>query len=253
MQKQTTILAWVTSALVLLITLISFVISYNALRDLNQQYGISGQLAGFDLSYLWPLLIDFSLLVFSLCVVTAHLYSESTWRQWSLVAGYTIATIAVNTVHVWPELLPVTAIKVAIAVIPPVSLFFSFETLMGQLKASIKRQNQQQVATGYTAALQQAQAGFVELMQQVEDIKAQHIMATQAKDSQLAELQQRLEVALDPVTSRRNSILSLIQTHRAEFGTEPTQGYLAEQTGYSIATIRTDLKALNGAAQGVKL
>jgi hypothetical protein len=35
-------------------------------------------------------------------------------------------------------------------------------------------------------------------------------------------------------------------TYRAEFGEEPTQGYLAEQTGVSVQTIRGDIKALNG-------
>jgi len=235
-QKQTTVLAWVTSALVLAITAISFVISYNALRDMNQRYGISGQLWGLDLSYLWPLLIDFSLLVFSLCVVTAHLYGDSTRRQWSLVAIYTMTTIAVNTLHVWPELVPIMAIKITIACIPPVSLFFSFETLMGQLKASIKRQQQQATIAGYDTALQIAQRGFNDLMAQVETIKAEYQADIAKRDNQLAELNTRLEIALDPVGTRRKAIV-----HTLQIDPMTTYKVLADEHKVSTQTIQNDL------------
>lgn len=242
----TKLIAWLTSILVLIITLISFALSYNALRDLNQQYGVSGHLLGVDLSYLWPLLLDFSLLVFSLCVVTAHLYGESVWKQWSLTIGYTLATIAMNTVHVWPDALPPLVIRIAIACIPPVSLVFSFETLMGQLKSSVHRAQQQATITGYDTALSQAQQAFNQLLQQVAERERQYIADIAAAESRYQETQQALEAARDPVSARRSMLLSLIENHRAEFGAEPTQAYLAEQTGVSVQTIRGDIKALNG-------
>lgn len=242
----TKLIAWLTSILVFVITIISFALSYNALRDLNQQYGVSGHLLGIDLSYLWPLLLDFSLLVFSLCVVTAHLYGESVWKQWSLTILYTLATIAMNTVHVWPDALPPLVIKIAIACIPPVSLVFSFETLMGQLRGSVKRSQQQATITGYDNALQQAQQAFADLLQRVSEREAQYIADIAAGESRLLAVQQELDEARNPVGTRRNKLLSLITNYRTEFGSEPTQAYLAEQTGVSLQTIRADIKALNG-------
>lgn len=239
-------IAWLTSILVFMVALGSFMISYNALRDINQQYGVSGHLFDLDLSYIWPLLIDFSLIVFSLCVVTAQLYNESTWRQWVLVGIYTLATIGVNTLHVWPDLLPVMAIKIIIACIPPVSLFFSFETLMSQLKSSVNRTQQQATITGYDTALRQAQNGFADLMQQMDSVRAGLIATIAEKDSQLSELQQQVSAANDPVTHRRDKVLALINKYRTEYGKAPTQAYLAEQAGVSVQTIRGDMAALNG-------
>jgi hypothetical protein len=80
------------------------------------------------------LLIDASLIVFSLAVVNAHLHTESTARQWALVALYTVATIAFNILHA-----PPTPLARVVAVIAPLSLFFSFETLMRMLKNSVTR------------------------------------------------------------------------------------------------------------------
>lgn len=232
-------IAWLTSILVFLVALGSFVLSYNALYDVAIQNGIAPKLA-----FIWPLLVDFSLVVFSLAVVTAHLYSESTRKQWLLVAIYTIATVLFNCLHA-----PDNLLARVIATVPPVSLFFSFELLMQQLKNSIDRKQEQAIVAGYDTALQQAQNGFADLMRQIEAVKAEHIAAIADKNNQLAEMQQQLDVARDPVAHRRNNVLSLIQQYRAENGKEPTQVYLAEQTGVSVQTIRADVMALNGRAK----
>jgi Trp operon repressor len=133
----TKLIAWLTVSLVLLIALISFALSYHALQAIAQDYGLSGWL-----SYLWPLLIDLALVVFSLCVVKAHLHNESTWREWSLVIGCTLATIIYNYLHA-----PANLIAQSVAVVPPVMLFFSFELLAMQLKNSIQRTHKVQQLT----------------------------------------------------------------------------------------------------------
>jgi len=125
----TKFIAWLTSSLVLLVALMAFTLSYHALQSIASANGIPVML-----SYVWPLLIDFSLVVFSLCVVTAHLHSESTWRQWSLVGLATILTCTYNYLHA-----PANLIAQSIAIVPPVMLFFSFELLAMQLKNSIQR------------------------------------------------------------------------------------------------------------------
>lgn len=232
-------IAWLTSILVFLVALGSFILSYNALYDVAIQNGIAPKLA-----FIWPLLVDFSLVVFSLAVVTAHLYSESTRKQWLLVAIYTIATVLFNCLHA-----PDNLLARVIATVPPVSLFFSFELLMQQLKNSMDRKQAQAIVTGYDTALQQAQNGFADLMQQVASVKAEHVAAIADKDNQLSELQQQLDIARNPVTHRRELVLSLINSYRAENGKEPTQAYLAAHAGVSVQTIRADVTALNGRAK----
>ena len=143
-------IAPVTSILVLIVALMSFALSYHALQGVALSNGLTGAL-----SYTWPLLIDFSLIVFSLCIVSAHVHSESTWRQWSLVGLCTISTIFYNTLYAWPELLPALPQRILVTGVPPIMLFFSFELLMSNFKNSIKRQSVTQVLTDKVEQLTQ--------------------------------------------------------------------------------------------------
>lgn len=127
--KTTKAISILTAGLVFCLALGSFALSYSNLMLLAGESGIRGWLA-----YIWPLLIDASLIVFSLSVVNAYLHGEGTWRQWSLVGLYTVATIGFNILHA-PDNLQAQIV----AAIAPISLFFSFELLMSQLKASVKR------------------------------------------------------------------------------------------------------------------
>lgn len=140
-------IAYLTSILFALVAIGSFALSYNALRAIAIANGIPDNWLG----DIWPLLVDFSLIVFSLAVVTAHLYSESTRKQWVLVTIYTIATITFNMLHA-----PDTLLARFIAAIPPVSLFFSFELLMEQLKGSVIRSHKVEQLTQQVTTLQDA-------------------------------------------------------------------------------------------------
>lgn len=163
-------IALLTSILVLIVAAMSFALSYHALQGMALTYGLPT-----SLSYIWPLLIDFALVVFSLCVVTAHLYSESTWRQWALVGLATGLTCSYNYLHA-----PDNLIAQSIAVVPPVMLFFSFELLMMQLKNSIKRQGLQSSATElgvlveeYNTELTSLRAKLTQVSQQLNDVQKQ--------------------------------------------------------------------------------
>lgn len=229
-------LAKVTSALVLAVATISFILSYHALQGVASANGLGGWL-----SYIWPLLVDFSLVVFSLCVVSAHLYSESTWKQWVLVSISTGLTVFYNALYAYPDMLPPLTQKLLIIGLPPIMLFFSFELLMSQLKNGIKRGEQQAIIAGYDTALLLAQNGFTELMQQVEAVKAEYQTALNERDTQLLELTKSLEIAQNPVAYRRQMVLE-----DRNSGKPSTLNALAEKYNVTVQTIQNDVKALNG-------
>jgi len=118
-----------TAGLVAALGLGSLALSYNALRGLAADNGLAGWQ-----SYLWPILIDVALIVFSLAVVRNSLRAERVWWPWALVGVYTLGTIAFNLLHAQAQLG-----AILVAVVAPVSLFLSFETLMGMLKSDIRR------------------------------------------------------------------------------------------------------------------
>lgn len=125
------VISFVTGLLILLIAIGSFALSYNNLHQTALSYGVDSGLA-----IIWPLLIDFALIVFSLAVVRASLYSERTWWPWLLVALYTVGTLSFNILHA-----PDNLTAQVVAVVAPLSLFLSFETLMAMLKNGVKRSN----------------------------------------------------------------------------------------------------------------
>jgi hypothetical protein len=130
----TTKISKLTSWLVGILAGIAFILSYNALQGIALAAGLS-----WWLSLLWPLLVDFALVVFSLSVVRASLLNERPWWPWCLVAVSTIATIVFNLVHVSPGV-DLQLIRWSVAVMPPVALFLSFESLMGMVKSGVRRQ-----------------------------------------------------------------------------------------------------------------
>jgi len=118
-----------SAALVALLAAGAFLLSYNALRAVAARNGLPGWQ-----SFLWPLLIDFALIVFSLAVVRNALLGERTRWPWFLVALYTAATVGFNILHA-----PSNLTARVVAVVAPVSLFLSFETLMAQLRSEVCR------------------------------------------------------------------------------------------------------------------
>ena len=137
MNKQLKIIQWATALLVAIVATIAFVLSYNALWDT----ALSSPVIPDDLAWLWPLILDLSLVTFSLLVVNAKLQNESTRWGWTLVGVYTMATVIFNIVHASPELVQEyqTIVNWTIAVMAPIGLFFAFESLMGQLGRTVKR------------------------------------------------------------------------------------------------------------------
>jgi Trp operon repressor len=144
----TKLIAWLTALLVFLVALGSFILSYNALYQVALSNGI-------QLAYIWPLLVDFPLVVFSLCAIVAYLHSESTWQLWSMVAGYVIATMLFNIIHAYPQLLLPLTTRIIVTCVPPLSLLLSFEVLMMQLKNSVTRNHKVQNLTQQVTTLQE--------------------------------------------------------------------------------------------------
>lgn len=210
--------------LVILVAAGSFVLSYSALSDLASKNGFLDWRA-----YVLPLVIDVGMLAFGLAVVHAHLHGTSPLRRRGLNLAYIIATVTFNIVHA-----PNNLLAQALAALPPVTLFFTFEVLMAMIEHNIKRRQTKATLDSYQTALAEAQEGFVINLKRINDELV-------GRDNQLSELQRRLEIALDPVKARREDILIRMQSDNP-----PTQKELAEIWGVTTQTIQTDMKALNG-------
>jgi uncharacterized protein YerC len=235
--KTTKLISWVTAFLVFMLAVGSFALSYNALQDYASQHGITGLL-----SYVWPLLIDASLIVFSLAVVNAYLQSESTFKQWALVGVYTLATISFNVAHAPANLQAQIA-----AAIAPVSLFFSFELLMNQLKTSVTKHGLTHSIKELSQQYQTLSRDLEMLGRQRDTLQAQIEELRSIKQKQMSlndtgykpDIGKAQEAKQAQVELRREQVLNLISQGMS-------QPDIADELGVSLATVKRDTKALNG-------
>lgn len=218
-----------TSWLVGVLAVIAFTLSYNALRHVASDYGVPEQL-----SYIWPLLVDFALIVFSLAVLRASLLGERTAWPWFLVGLFTVTTIGFNLVHA-----PVNLTSQVVAVVAPVALFLSFETLMGMVKSSVRR-------SGVIWSIEQLNNRLAELTSQVDGAKGDLDKLTVAKralqveidtlqtDKQAAvdEKSKEVGVSTDKVALARN----VIQRHLSEGLPLPSGAVIGQELNVSRTT-----------------
>ena len=117
-----------TVALFSVLVVLSFALSYDALHQIAQLNGKSDWR-----SWLWPLLIDGALIIFSLYIVySIRRGIGQTRRYWWLVGVFTGLTILFNVLSGVQHI----GLRVVVAAIPPIVLFCAFETLMSMLRAT---------------------------------------------------------------------------------------------------------------------
>ncbi len=248
MTEQRTItqyISYITAGLVSVVAVIAFILSYNALRLVAFDNGVP-----FYLSFLWPLLIDFALVVFSLGVVRAYLYNESTVWTWGLVAVFTLLTIGFNLVHVAGSVVKPFVIYF-VFVVPPVALFLSFENLMGMLKSGVKRSEWTNSLEGLAKQVEDKQIQLGNLIRKTEDKQAklldiQRDIEVKSKDIEDIGQTKVVFVGIDDPTTfkgqpdkRRPIIRQLVNGGVAD-------EWIVKTLQISPKTLTRDKKALNG-------
>jgi hypothetical protein len=259
------LISYSSALLVFLLAAGAFVLSYATLWDTALAYGLPPRLA-----WIWPLLVDFALIVFSLAVVRASLYNERTWWPWLMVALYTVATVAFNILHA-----PANLTAQVVAVVAPLSLFLSFETLMAMLKSEFRRKQMvqplEELQTAWTVWQQRLARHEANLATQFEGWQAEVERLGQALahlDRQLQQRQVQVESSPEPVqsTAAIGSLdeetgqtelqmgLASIQVRRTQVKALAAQGLsqlaIAGQLRVSLSTVKRDLTALQPNDEG---
>lgn len=232
------------SVLVLAVSIIAFVLSYNALREVAANNGLADWRA-----YFWPLLIDFPLVVFSLAVLWANLNQMSARWPWFLVGLFTAATITFNLIHA-----PDTLIARSVAVVAPLALFLSFETLVGMIRNEIKRGRALASLGELSGQVSATQDQLATLRQQVktnvsrrDNLQAEIDRLTVEADT----LTQETAQAKEALTGKPNDTRQRI----AEILTEDSglsSAAVAGMVGVSAGRVRQLRKALNANGHGGK-
>jgi hypothetical protein len=116
-------------ALVVLLAVASFTLSFDALSRLAAESGVVPP----QRACVFALAVDGAIAVFSISALRATLAGERTRWPMGLVVVTTIASIALNMAHTHGGI-----VAWMVAAMPPLLLFLSFESLMRQLAANLR-------------------------------------------------------------------------------------------------------------------
>lgn len=230
--------------MVLLIGAGAFTLSYDALYATGIANGMPTSKA-----WIWPLLIDTPLVVFTLALLTFQLLRESI-RLWAgLVILFTLATIVFNLSHAQNTWLGWT-----VATVAPVGLLLTTEALRHLARTIIDRKAANQslselsrelvILTGkrdsLTGELDTLRAEVVTIAGQIEQAKAALVTAQAGQIGEMSRNVTELnEARQTKVNERRQGVLSLLSEGLSEDD-------IASHYGVSVRTIRRDIEALNG-------
>lgn len=230
----------ITAGIVLFLFASAFILSYDALLKLATANGITPRLAP-----LWPLGLDAFMAAASLAVIWAS--TNQTRVIWfrGLVGGAVVASITGNILHA-----DGTIVAQAIAALPPVVAFLSFEVLMAMVRHETERAGLRSTLAQLQSDIDQAQTTRDQELADLESIRDKARTARgrlKTIDDQLAD-QKRLvkeleEAGGDPIVARRRYLAGLLQSTN---GDRPTHDELLgrlEQAGYKIGltTLKRDL------------
>lgn len=193
MSKSNRFISLLTALLVAFLAGGAFWLSFDALRHLAIENGVTGRMA-----WLYPAIIDGAIIVFSLSVLLAGLNRERTLYPWTLVGLFTLLSVVLNIVHA-----PGQFLARVLAAIPPIALFLSFELLMTQLRTGVERSGVRQTLAELDAAVRARRGELDELLKKkqtdLDAIERRH----QDVLADLAQQQTELEAELARLAAER--------------------------------------------------
>lgn len=213
-EKATNIIRYLSLGLIFLLAVGAFVLSYNALLEVAKSNGVPPELA-----WLWPLLVDGAIIVFSLAVVRNGLLGEKTGWPWALVITATVGTIVLNGLHSSGE-----PLAIAVAIVAPIALVLAFETSMAMLKSDVKRSGLVQSIEQLAAKLSELEGLYrvkednleAELKRlehdQMAEIEANRLRLT----DEIGQLESQLSQLQEEVTAKANTLESYSQDIEAK-------------------------------------
>lgn len=222
-----------TVSVIVLVTLIGvggFILSYGALHAIGIENGMPSDWRG----YIWPLLTDFGLIVFTLALLTAQVTQQRVWLWTVGVTFLALASMAYNVAHA--ELAEKTVyqivLTVAVTVWPPLMLVLTTEALRHLLKTVIDRAGMVVTMTTLSSQKQSLENELSKLRRSQTELRER----IERQQNEQAQEFDRHAVVID----RRESILADLKTGSIGIAE------LARKYNISEATARRDVNALNG-------
>ena len=212
----------ITIALFCILSIFALVLSYTSLQTTAHNNG-----KGIVASYMWPLLIDGGLIIFSLAVVYKSLRNERAIVQWFAVVLFTVATVLFN---VFQESHTVTRYFVLGSA--PVVLFATFETLMSMIRGRVKRTEYHQNITELDKIRQESRQEVEKLQRTIKRLERKEERAVETTTPQ------QLETSASELSSRQTRIVGMVESGQSN------KSQIARELGIARTTVYSELDTL---------
>jgi len=208
--------------------------------------------AGYDwLSFLWPLVTETAVVIFSLVYLVAKLKAYHNRWLMPLIVACTSLSVAFNVVHApAPDLL-----SRSVVALPPLLLFAAFKTWIWKVELDVTRQNA-------VVSIDELNDTFTKLQLEFSQFERD---AEQQRDTLTAQVERERERLADILSDQREAKRATnranveemnaaratkIEERREQVFILKQQGWensdIADELDVSAATVRRDIKALNG-------
>lgn len=225
------IIAWLTGLLTLTLAVFAFVLSFNSLTDLALKHGVS-------IPPLFPFIVEFAVVIFSLNALHKSLTGQSAKWQWTLIILSSMLAGTFNVAHANSDILSRT-----MAAMPSLFLLLSFESFLNLVRYSVIRQGTVTTLDNLRTLLSDTQAEFDKMITD--------------KQAQLGRLDRQIEVksvtdapnvqTLDKANDTRQEVIEKRRQQVLSYLAEDmTEDDMADKLNVSIRTIKRDIKSLNG-------
>jgi Trp operon repressor len=227
----------ITQATTLLVCVVAFILSY-------------GAIAGLTGSVLYPLIVDAPIVTGGLLALYYTMHGERARYARLLVVSFTLLSIALNTAHSshagWLR---------GVDALPPIALALVFEALLQFVQYTMQHDEARQALTDLERQANERRATLATLQATIDEHtrKADELHATlatlrkekrteeRATMGNLALLAKANETRQAAANERREKVFELLQQGMK-------QAHIAQQLNVGLATVKRDVKSLNGRA-----
>lgn len=194
---------WLTAAVVI----IPFIVSYGSLKDLAAANGV-------NYPFMYPLMIDLSLIIFNLIALRSSLHGERNLYAWTLVVIATFISVVLNVVHAPQGILPMF-----MAALPPLFILAAFHLVVLRIEHSAQRYQVVSTLSQMVKRIKEAGAEYEQLTRQNDALK----QATQKHHEQLTAVREQLAQSNDELSRLQNEQLAHVHEQIAQANHELSQ------------------------------
>jgi cell division protein FtsB len=187
---------WLTA----LVVIIPFIVSYGALKDLAAANGV-------NYPFMYPLMIDLSLIIFNLIALRSSLHGERNLYAWTLVVIATFISVVLNIVHAQYGILPMF-----MAALPPLFILAAFHLVVLRIEHTAKRHQVVNTLSHMVKRIKEVRAEHEQLNRQNETLRQE----AKTHHEQLAALREQLVQSNDELSRLQNEQLTAVHEQVAQ-------------------------------------